>query len=523
MKKSLVFGFLLFFIGICLITGSPAKVDAIQQDFTKIHGLDIGYPIKKGQDPNLPGHNKVSQQQVKQLTDIVRGYTEWIRTFGVSNGLQYAPAIAKKRNLKVAGQAWIGPNHKKNMSEVKQLITLSKKGLIDIAIIGNEAVSLGHVSMEQLLYYIRYFKDRVPNVPVTTSEIYSTLIGEPDLINACDVIFANFYAYWEGYSIDEVADYFQESYDSLKAVSQGKQIIVAETGWPSGGDANWDAVPSAENAAKHFYTFVMWAESQGLAYFYFEAFDESWKAKYEGPQGEHWGIFDRFGILKPGMEAVFSRYAQPAQPICTSFDISWGACQPNGTQTGTIIKAYPGGCVGGNPVLEKPCDYHPPVCSVVTYSDWGQCGFNTAQSAWIETRAITFTSPAGCEVQNPVLQQPCSPPFPDIQFTYVPKLNTFENLEGKVSGVNVGDYVISVYIRVGVQWWSKPYWDSPTVPIFPDGSWACDITTGGSDQTANKIIAFLIPKTYNPPLMSGQVELPTDLYANATDYVETTR
>ncbi len=43
-----------------------------------------------------------------------------------------------------------------------------------------------------------------------------------------------------------------------------------------------------------------------LASFYFEAFDEPWKAfNGEGPQGAHWGIWDNKVILKPGMRAVF--------------------------------------------------------------------------------------------------------------------------------------------------------------------------------------------------------------------------
>ncbi|MGD9213108.1 MAG: hypothetical protein PVI90_20165, partial [Desulfobacteraceae bacterium] len=40
-------------------------------------------------------------------------------------------------------------------------------------------------------------------------------------------------------------------------------------------------------------------------YFYFEAFDEPWKADYEGLQGAHWGIWTSNGIMKDGMNRVF--------------------------------------------------------------------------------------------------------------------------------------------------------------------------------------------------------------------------
>ena len=81
-----------------------------------------------------------------------------------------------------------------------------------------------------------------------------------------------------------------------------KDVIVSETGWPSGGDVIGSAVPTQENAAFYFKSFIAWAHANKVPYFYFEAFDESWKAKYEGVQGAHWGIWDKEGHLKPGME-----------------------------------------------------------------------------------------------------------------------------------------------------------------------------------------------------------------------------
>jgi hypothetical protein len=43
---------------------------------------------------------------------------------------------------------------------------------------------------------------------------------------------------------------------------------------------------------------------------------------------------------------------------CTSFTYSdWGACQPDGKQTRTVISSSPSGCMGGSPVLEQSCTY----------------------------------------------------------------------------------------------------------------------------------------------------------------------
>ena len=83
-------------------------------------------------------------------------------------------------------------------------------------------------------------------------------------------------------------------------------MIVGETGWPSCGNTIYQAVPTPENAGSYFLNFVSWARAKNVSYFYFEAFDESWKATAEGPQGACWGLWDKNGNMKPGMGSIFA-------------------------------------------------------------------------------------------------------------------------------------------------------------------------------------------------------------------------
>ena len=125
----------------------------------------------------------------------------------------------------------------------------------------------------------------------------------------------------------------------------------------------------------------------------------------------------------------------------------------------------------------------------------------------------------------------CPPPLgpingpgdPTIEFTHVPKIGSAEDLEGQVWHVTAADHGVAVYIKVGVGWWTKPYWDQPVSLIYPDGSWRCDITTGGYDQQATEIIAFLIESDYDPPLANGDQNLPAELEQNALVWVEVKR
>ena len=61
---------------------------------------------------------------------------------------------------------------------------------------------------------------------------------------------------------------------------------------------------------------------------------------------------------------------------------------------------------------------------------------------------------------------------------------------GYVTGVPPGEYGVAVYILVRGNWVTKPYWSNPTTPLLGP-LWFCDIVTGGVDEEATKIRAYL--------------------------------
>lgn len=114
-------------------------------------------------------------------------------------------------------------------------------------------------------------------------------------------------------------------------------------------------------------------------------------------------------------------------------------------------------------------------------------------------------------------------PTAKIEFTHVPKYGSTENLRGKVLNGSPKDFAVAVYIMVDGIWWTKPYWATPRTKISNDGTWVCDITTDGVDEIATKIIAFLIPRNYEPPLASGSYRLPRQLEEISLTRVEAMR
>ena len=268
----------------------------------RIYGLNFS-PYMDGQNPNQG--STISEAQLRTRMAIIAPYTEWIRTFSCSAGLEKAGVVAHELGLKAAIGAWLSKDLAANEREINCLISLAQTGQADMAIVGSEVLLRGDLSESQLIGYINRVEQAAPGLPVATADVYGELLDHSSVMAAGDVVLANFYPYWEGIGTEQALDSLSSQYQRLVSKAGGKQVLVSETGWPSGGDSLGKAIPSPENASSFFASFVSWAKSQGVDYFYFEAFDETWKAASEGPQGAHWGIWDKNGSMKTGMERVF--------------------------------------------------------------------------------------------------------------------------------------------------------------------------------------------------------------------------
>lgn len=272
----------------------------------KLYGLDFS-PYVDGQDPNI-GSPQVSEQQMLERMQIIAPYTGWIRTFSCRNGLEKAGVIAHQLGLKAALGAWLSRDSAANELEIAAVIGEANAGHADMVIVGSEALLRGDVTAEQLKGYIERVKQEIPaGIPVTTGDVYSEwLEHQATLVPAVDLLFVNYYPYWEGVRVEDAVLSLNHAHRRMMNIAGGKSVVVSETGWPSGGNQVGCAVPSPENASFFFLNFVSWARANSVQYFYFEALDESWKANHgEGPQGAHWGIWDKDGNLKQGMDAVF--------------------------------------------------------------------------------------------------------------------------------------------------------------------------------------------------------------------------
>ena len=258
-----------------------------------LYGLCFS-PYVEGQDIG----DILTEEQIRKRMDVVAPYTKWVRSFSCTEGNEFIPKVASEKGLKTMVGAWIGNDKAQNNKEIHALIELANQGHVDVAVVGNEVLLRNELSVQEVIDYIKEVKKALPDIPVSYVDAYYQFSEHPELVQVCDVILANCYPFWEGCHIDQSSNYLKQMYKVLLDASQGKSVIITETGWPSEGDQTNEAEATQENAIKYFVNVNNWVSKQGVKLYYFSSFDESWKVHHEGDVGQRWGIWDKNEKLK---------------------------------------------------------------------------------------------------------------------------------------------------------------------------------------------------------------------------------
>lgn len=272
------------------------EVKAIHKDILDagIHGLCFS-PYAQGQKIG----DQLTEKQIRKRIKTIKPHAEWVRSFSCCDGNEKTPKIAKEYGLKTVVGAWIGTNRIKNQNEINALIKLCNEGVVDVAVVGNEVLLRNDLILEGLLSYMDEVKSAIPStIPVAYSDAYYQFEQSPELMEASDLILINCYPFWEGADVKISTSYLRHMHDFVLKKSNGKEVIIAETGWPDGGQTIEKAVPNPHNAMSYFINTQKWAQENKIKLFYFTSFDEPWKVHHEGDVGDNWGIWDKNENLK---------------------------------------------------------------------------------------------------------------------------------------------------------------------------------------------------------------------------------
>lgn len=259
----------------------------------KIYGIAFS-PYVEGQAPGT----QLSASQIYQRLSIVQPYVSLVRTFSCTEGNELIPQIAAGLGLKTMVGVWLDDDHEHNAIELNNALEVARAGHADVLAIGNEVLLRNEMSEAELIGYIERARQGAPGVTIGYVDAYFKFVAHPQVSDACDVILANCYPFWEGIAAEHSLIYMKEMYRLAASAAKGKPVIISETGWPNIGTSERNAVPSFANAIRYFINAYQWADEEEIDIIYFSAFDEAWKIASEGDVGAYWGLWDKDGVPK---------------------------------------------------------------------------------------------------------------------------------------------------------------------------------------------------------------------------------
>ncbi|MDI1492177.1 MAG: hypothetical protein OHK93_003389 [Ramalina farinacea] len=153
------------------------------------------------------------------------------------------------------------------------------------------------------------------DLPVATSDLGDDWTAE--LAEKVDVVMSNIHPFFAGVTVEEAAGWtwtFWQGHDISLTQGTTKSNVISEVGWPSGGgtDCGTDATTCAQGSVAgidemntFMDSFICQSLANSTSYFWFEAFDEPWKVRFntKGKEWEdQWGLMDPGRKLKPGLK-----------------------------------------------------------------------------------------------------------------------------------------------------------------------------------------------------------------------------
>ncbi|HEU4484212.1 MAG TPA: glycosyltransferase [Povalibacter sp.] len=268
----------------------------------RVQGMAFS-PFQGNQDPadrTLPSRSQIDAD----LGLLAAASVNAVRTYSALDSLALVPELAARYDMKVAQGAWLDRNRQTNEREIAATIELARQhdNIIRL-VVGNETILRGDLPLAELTRQLDRVRDAVRQ-PVSTAEPWHVWLNHPQLAEHVDYIGVHLLPYWEGIEVTASIDYLATRIHQLEEAFPGKQIVILEVGWPSDGRTRGSAVASVSNEALFLRRFLARARDQGYLYYLMEAFDQPWKAKYEGAVGAYWGVYDvqrqpKFEFLKP--------------------------------------------------------------------------------------------------------------------------------------------------------------------------------------------------------------------------------
>lgn len=271
-----------------------------------------------------PSQNNITRDiaVMSQLTNVVRLYgTDCNQTEMVLEAIDRL----KLKDMKIWLGVWLGNNGTTNDRQIDQMWALidnhnNKPLPIKGIIVGNEVLYREDLTEAQLVGNITEIKQNLTkhnlDLPVAVSDLGDKWTA--DMASKVDAVMSNVHPFFAGVKADVASGWtwnFWQTHDVILTQGNDKiKQIIAEVGWPTGGGNNCGgttcvsktegSVAGVDELNTFMQDWVCPSLKNGTDYFWFSAFDEPWKIRFNEPGKEwedKWGLLDVNRNLKKGV------------------------------------------------------------------------------------------------------------------------------------------------------------------------------------------------------------------------------
>ncbi|QIX00431.1 hypothetical protein AMS68_005948 [Peltaster fructicola] len=232
--------------------------------------------------------------EIKELSDY-----SYIRLYGTDcNQISNVMAAMTSTQKVFLGIFYIDSGHLDG--EVQTLISEvgGRWTRVEAIGVGNEQIFNGN-SASTVLAAVSNVRSQLPSSYtglVTTVDVVAAYQQNPSLCAAGDTgstkapVYVNSHPFFDTSaktSASTAGTFLLSQVGLVKDACPGRDVIVSETGWPTGGDANGAAVPSPQEQSV---ALSKLRESFSSGIYFLSAHDELWKAPGAFNVEQHWGM-----------------------------------------------------------------------------------------------------------------------------------------------------------------------------------------------------------------------------------------
>jgi exo-beta-1,3-glucanase (GH17 family) len=247
---------------------------------------------------------KSSEQVMSDISEIAAKGFKAVRIYATDCAqLENVGAAAKQYGLKMIigiyiDSSGISSDAYSQLSDITSYFA-GDYSLVEMALIGNEALFNGYVSAGELASFISDCKSTLKGAgysgPVTTADtVASILANESELCGSIDALAANIHPFFNGNVQPEGACAFVEQQMQMLGAACGGSLPVynSETGWPSQGPNYMNAVPGTAEQQAAIESLATCSCSDKNSYLSFE--NDMWKDDGTDSVEPYWGCVQLF-------------------------------------------------------------------------------------------------------------------------------------------------------------------------------------------------------------------------------------